>query len=94
MAGKFKVVGTLRLSFRECLVIYGDIVEGNVAVGEVIDVPLNSSLSVAFPIESVEAVDGTPTGSHVGLLVADDKEIALVEGLNILGDTLAIHPPA
>ena len=94
MSGRFKVFGTFRLKLRERdrLVIYGDIVEGSVRNHEVLLIPLNSSLSIAAKIESVEAVDGTATGSHVGLIVfsEDPDESSLLEGLNVVGDTLEV----
>jgi hypothetical protein len=51
-----------------------------VATGENINVPLNSALSITFPIESIEAVDRTPTGSHVALLVAESNEVTSARG--------------
>lgn len=66
--------------------------EGTVAANESLQIPLNSSLSVAAEIASVESVDRTPTGSHAALLIAtdNDSETAIMEGLNFIGETLEI----
>lgn len=95
MPGQFKVVGTFLLSHRKRLVIYGDVASGTVSSGEELCVPLNGSLSVTVPIEDVEAVDGTPTGSHVALVVAEDELDGqeLVQALNFSGETLLVQIP-
>jgi hypothetical protein len=94
MSGRFKVFGTFRLRVRELerLVIYGDIVQGSVRDREVILIPLNNSLNVAAEVQSVEAIDGTATGSHVALVISseDPDESSLLEGLNLVGDTLEV----
>jgi hypothetical protein len=84
-------VGTFRLNQRG-LVVYGDVVEGSVSAGERLPIPLNSSLSIAATIASIDAVDGTATQSHVALLVSadDDLEMSVIEGLNFIGETLQI----
>ncbi len=96
MPGRFKVFGTYRLSIKEHerLVIYGDIVDGSVRVRELLLIPLNSSLNIAATVESVEAIDGTATGSHIALVIQSDdpEESSLLEGLNVVGDTLEVAP--
>jgi hypothetical protein len=96
MPGEFKVFGTFVLSLRNRLVIYGDIVSGSIASGEELRVPLNGSFAITVPIESVETVDGTPTGSHVALLVAEDESLGqeIIQALNFSGETLVVQTPA
>lgn len=93
MAGKFRVVGVLRLADRG-LVAYGEVVEGTVARGEVLAIPLNSRVAISPMILSVEMVDGTAAGSHVGLLISSSHELEmdLVEALNFAGETLDVRP--
>lgn len=93
MPGVFRVVGTFRVAGRG-LVAYGDLVNGTVASRETLRVPLNGSFAVTATIESVEMVDGTPTGSHIALLISstDDLERAMLEGLNFAGETLEVSP--
>jgi hypothetical protein len=93
MPGEFKVVGTFALTLRNRLVIYGDIASGTVASGEELCIPLNGSLSVTVPIQSVETVGGTPTGSHVALLVGEDEPVGqeLIQALNFSGETLVVQ---
>lgn len=95
MPGKFKVIGTFILKLRNRLIIYGDIVEGTVSSGEELRIPLNSSFAMTVPIESVEAIDGTSSASHIALVVAEDDPLGhnLIESMNFVGETLAIQAP-
>lgn len=95
MPGRFTVRGSFVLGARNRLIVYGDVVKGTIEAGEELVVPLNSSLAMTVPIESVEAVDGTETGSHVALVVAEDDPLGhdLIHGLNITGETLAVQKP-
>lgn len=92
MSGTFKVVGTFRLK-NVGLVVYGDVVTGSVSNGELLLIPLNSSLSVTAPIRSVEAIDGTATGSHVALVLTADGEleISVLEALQFAGEVLHVE---
>ena len=94
MPGEFQVKGNFMLKARNRLVIYGDIVRGTVSGGEELRVPLNSSFAMTVPIESVETVDGTPTGSHLALVVAEDDSLGhdLIEALGFTGETLVVQP--
>lgn len=73
---------------------YGDVIEGTVAKREVLAIPLNSSTWISPMIRSVEMVDGTRTGSHVALLISssDELDVALIEALNFVGETLDVMP--
>jgi len=91
--GTFRVIGTFRLNGRG-LVAYGDVVSGVVSIGESLLIPLNSGLSIAATIRSVESIDGTSTASHVALVLADDDELesSILEGLQFAGETLTVEP--
>ncbi|HEY2090253.1 MAG TPA: hypothetical protein VGJ81_00055 [Thermoanaerobaculia bacterium] len=77
------------------LVAYGDVVSGTVAIRETLAIPLNSSISISPEIRSVETVDGTPTGSHVALLISssDEIDVALLEALDFADEVLEVVPP-
>src|SRR3954468_21164788 len=81
MPGKFKVAGSFVLQARNRLIIYGDVVQGTVGPGEELRVPLNGSFAMTVPIESVEMVDGTQTGSHVALVVARTSLSATISSM-------------
>jgi len=92
MPGTFSVIGTISLHGRG-LIAYGDIATGDVHAGEILVIPLNSSTAMSAVIRSVEAVDGTPTGSHVGLLLGeDDLEVKMLEALGFQGRRLRSRP--
>jgi hypothetical protein len=92
MAGTFQVVGTFLVPGRG-LLAYGDIVTGDVRPGELLVIPLNGSTGMSAMIRSVEAVDGTSTGSHVGLLLGeDDLEVDILAGLGFEGEPLTVSP--
>ena len=73
--------------------MYGDVVEGTVASGEELQIPLNGGLDMTVPIESVEMVDGTATGSHVALVVAEDDSLGhdLIQSMNFTDETLTVQ---
>ena len=93
MPGEFHVKGSFMVTARNRLVIYGDIVQGTVSGGDELLVPLNSSTAMTVPIESVETVDGTPTSSHVALVVAEDDSLMhdLLGALGFTGETLLVQ---
>jgi hypothetical protein len=92
MPGTFEVKGTFPLRGKG-LVAYGDIITGDVRIGEVLLIPLNSSTVTSAVIRSVEAIDGTPTGSHTALLLGEDElEIDMLHALGFDGETLTISP--
>jgi hypothetical protein len=94
MPGEFHVSGSFVLAARSRLVIYGDVVSGTVCSGEELRILLNSSFAMTVPIESIEAVDGTPTGSHVALIVAEPDSLGhdLIQALGFIGETLVVRP--
>ena len=51
---------------------------------------------MTVPIECIKAVDGTATGSHTALVVAEDEGPGrdLIEGMNITGETLVVQTPS
>lgn len=95
MPGKLKVAGVFYLSARRSVVVYSDIVEGTGRRGDVLHVPLNSSLAITSLVRSVEAVDGTPTGSHTALVLeTEDPEVtSILQGLNFQGEILELRTP-
>lgn len=95
MPGKLKVAGLFYLSVLHSVVVYGDIVEGTPRAGDVLHVPLNSGLALTSLVRSVEAVDGTPTGSHTALVLEteDPEDANLLQGLNLKGDILELATP-
>lgn len=50
------------------VVIYGDILDGTIRNGDLPHLRVNRGMPRTVRINSVEAVDGTPTGSHVALV--------------------------
>ena len=92
MSAVITVRGTFVLKARNAFVAYGDLVEGSVSKGMVMQIPLNSSVSVAAEVSGVEMVDGTPTGSHLALRFdCDDLEDAeLLNALNVAGEDLRV----
>ncbi len=95
MPGRFTVRGTFVLALRNRLVVYGDIEDGTVSSGEELRVPLNGGFAITVTIESVEAVDGTKTGSHVALVVSEDDALGyeLIQGMNFTNETLIVQAP-
>ena len=83
------------LEARNRLIVYGDIVDGTVAPGEELRVPLNGSFAMTVPIESVEMVDRTKTGSHVALVIAEADALGhnLIQSMNFTDETLVVQTP-
>ena len=69
--------------------VYGDVVEGEVRAGMLLQVPLNPQQSLDAPVVAVEFIDGTPSGSHVALAfsLAEPLDLATWHELNI-GDVI------
>jgi len=87
MEAKFRVVDTFQPATKEppTFVMYGDVVDGEVAVGMLVRIPLNSAAAIEGEIGGVEFVEGTPTGSHLALIISvtDQAELEIWEGLSI-----------
>ena len=90
---KILIRGSFHLRSPSRFVLYGDIVEGKVQVGMRLYVPLNSGLGMEAPIAAAEFVDGTPTGSHLGLVLRldDPDDLALWQGLDLVDEVLEVR---
>jgi hypothetical protein len=89
MPGEFTVVGALRLAARGVVVVYGDLVRGDVADGEILIVPRPGESPLRIQIASVEAIDKTATGSHLALLLPEETDPEM-----LLRRTFSIEAPA
>jgi GTPase len=87
MAGTFEVVGTFRVTGRG-LVVYGDLLSGEVRNGDILVVPADDGCEIPFVIRSVEAMDG-PDVSHVALVLSEDAPVPA----DIAGRTAIIQAP-
>ena len=93
MPGTLAVAGTFPIA-RRGVVVYGEVIAGDVRAGEVLTVPLNGGTSTSAVIRSVEAVDRPETGVHVGLLLSNDEPaIDLLRGVALDGQTLIVSSP-
>ena len=88
---KFRVNDTFALESRRLFVLAGAILEGPIQAGMIVSLPLNSSLSIAGPIHSIEYAR-TTRGEDVCLCIAyeDSDELAIWSGLNIQNETLDV----
>lgn len=90
---KFKAKGTAILhNGGERSAIYGDIVEGEIKTGMYVQVPFNSSFSMASEIESIEYMDNPENNaSYIALVIKleenTDEVAKFIQGLNI-GDEI------
>ena len=91
MSARFRALGTFELKSRNLFVIFGDVREGVVRAGMVVNIRLNSELSIAEPIHSVEYLGGAAE-SHVALtLRLDQEERELMQMLNIGDEELRVE---
>jgi hypothetical protein len=95
VAARFHVRGTFHLTGRDRFVVYGDVLEAEVRAGMRLQVPLNSQLSFEALVTAVEFVDGTPTGSHVALVLPLDEPLDLRtwQSLNVGDEVLEVRDP-
>jgi hypothetical protein len=90
---KFRVINTFEIPARDYFVLCGDVVEGMVAAGMLVHVPMNAALNTAILIDSVEVVSGT-RGSNVGLCVrGDERDRAFLRGLNMQDEIFEVAGP-
>jgi hypothetical protein len=83
----FRVEETFAIHSRRLFVLVGEIVEGTVRTGMLVQVSLNGAVFVTAPVSGVEFVDGPGRRSRIGLTVRyeDDDDLAFWRGLNIGG---------
>lgn len=74
---KFRVNDTFAVERRRLFVLVGSIAEGQIRAGMIVNLPLNSSLSIAGKIQSIEFSD----------------ELKVWKALNIQNETLDVVPP-
>lgn len=93
MAGSLSVRGTLRL--RDQFVVYGDIVEGSIRDDDLLTSRIASITVGSISVSAVEWIDGTPTGSHVALLLSatSDEDRQWLETRKLRGKILAFDAP-
>ena len=93
---RFRVRRSFFLESRKLVVLEGEIAEGAIAPGMLVQVLQNSSLSMSAPIRSVEAIDHAGGIAYVGLCIqySDSMEQALWRGMNLSGEVLDVLPEA
>jgi hypothetical protein len=95
MSVRFRVEYTFIIAERRLFVLAGEIVEGSVRPGMVLQVPLNDMVTITAPVHGVEAVDRPGQRSRTGLTLQceDDIDLSLWRGLNLEGDVFAVVEP-
>lgn len=95
MSVRFRVEYTFVIAERSLFVLAGEIMEGSVRPGMVLQVPLNDMVIMTAPVHGVEAVDAVGQRSRTGLTLKceDDIDLSLWRGLNLDGDVFAVVEP-
>jgi hypothetical protein len=95
MSVLFRVEYTFVIAERGLFVLAGEIVEGAVRPGMVLQVPLNDMVTMTAPVHGVEFVDRPGQRSHTGLTLQceDDIDLSLWRGLNLDGHVFAVVEP-
>jgi hypothetical protein len=91
----FKAAGTFQLRSRESVVIYGDILSGEVRSGMCVVLPTSPGASMTRTIAAVEFVDRLlQQRSYVGLVIhcVDAQEQRFWDALNIADEELEVLP--
>ncbi|MCP3976555.1 MAG: hypothetical protein GY720_18870 [bacterium] len=88
----FHVRQCFGLESRNFFVMAGDIVEGRIASGMEVAIPLNSAVSVTVVITGVEFIDA-PDRHEVGLTVKCEtrEEVELLLALNVEDERLTVR---
>jgi hypothetical protein len=91
---KFRVNDTFTLERRRLFVLAGSIVEGQIQAGMMVNVLLNSSLSISGQIHSIEFARRADGREDVCLCIACEgsDELDVWNGLNIQNETLDVVP--
>lgn len=79
MPATFKVVGTLALRSRKQLIVFGDILEGDIARGMALHAPPESDVRVNARVDSIEYVDFNSLRAHYPALVLHSDEAGEIE---------------
>jgi hypothetical protein len=95
MSARFLVEYTFEIAERGLFVLAGEIVEGAVRPGMVLEVPLNDMVFMTAPVQGVEAVDAPGQRSRTGLTLRceDDLDLSIWRGLNLAGHVFAVVEP-
>jgi hypothetical protein len=95
MSVRFRVEYTFAIAERGLFVLVGEIVEGAVRPGMVLQVPLNDMVTMTAPVHGVEFVDGPDQQSRTGLTLKceDDIDLSLWRGLNLDGHVFTVVEP-
>ena len=93
---KFHVNNTFVLELKSWFVLAGSIVEGTITPGMVVDIPLNSGVSMLAPIDAVEFAfrPGRSEDTCLCIRYADVEELLLWQGLNIGKEILDVKEEA
>jgi hypothetical protein len=93
---KFLVNSTFALERRRLFVLAGSITEGQIRAGMIVNVPLNSSLSIAEQIQSIEFIRRTDGREDVCLCIAYESsdELEMWKALNLQNEMLDVVVPA
>jgi hypothetical protein len=96
MSTLFRVEDTFAITLRNLFVLAGEIVEGTVRAGMVLQIPLNDMVTMTAPVHGVEFVDGPGQRSRIGLTLQyeDEADLAFWRGLNLQGHVFAVVEPA
>ena len=89
---RFKVSGTAALESLNLFVIAGDVTEGVIVPGMIVHIPVNSKLSIALPVESVEYIRHSDRPEEIGLCIkyADRSELDTWQALNIDSELIEV----
>ncbi|MBE9558064.1 MAG: hypothetical protein IMF08_14495 [Proteobacteria bacterium] len=90
---KFHVTTTFWIESKQWFVLAGSIVEGVIRPGMMVNIPLNGSVSLSEPVDSIEFAR-REGGEDVCLcLVYDDPEVLSVwQAMDICDEVLEISP--
>ena len=96
MPALFRVEDTFAITLRGLFVLSGEVVEGTVRTGMLLQVPLNDAVTMTAPVHGVEFVDGPGQRSRIGLTLQyeDEADLAFWRGLNLQGHDFAVVEPA
>ncbi len=92
MTALFQCDAYFEVPEKRLFVLCGHIVSGAVREGMDVLIPINSQLSRAVEINSVEHVNAADSADTIGIthIVESDDDLSLLMGLNISGELLKI----
>ena len=86
MKAVFRASGSFHIPEKKFFCIPGDITQGNVKAGMIVNIPFNSCLSMTAPIHAIE-IASTSSGTRIVLVIdlGEDDEAEIWKGLNLGG---------